>query len=478
MKIDDFNKPDLKDARKRSTTESVVSTYHFEHQLNPIGENKKYLIQTHGCQGNEADSEKIKGLVESQGFTETFVEAEADLIIINTCAIRANAENKVFGEIGRLKHLKTKKPNLIIAIGGCMPQEEVVVEKLLKTYRQVDIIFGTHNLHKLLDYLKIVMEKHQKVVEVMSQEGVLVENVPTVRDNRFKAWVNIMYGCDEFCTYCIVPYTRGKERSRKPEHIIEEVQNLINEGYQEITLLGQNVNSYGLDFISRTYHFSDLLKDLSVMNISRIRFTTSHPKDFSQDLIDILATGHNLMPYIHLPVQSGSNRILKAMNRKYTKEEYLDLIQKIRKAIPNVSLTTDIIVGFPSETEAEFQETLDLVSQSNFEGAYTFVFSKRVGTPAASMEDLTPTDEKMDRLYRLNDLINEGFKKGNARFVGTIQKVLVEGFSKTNHQILSGYTEHNKLVNFDGNTADIGHIIPIKITESKTWSLKGEVLHE
>ena len=478
MNDTNIKKPQLKDARKRTKSDVVVHDYEFPTYMNQFGKNKKYLIQTHGCQANEADTEKLRGLLEQQGFTPTTDLMETDVIIINTCAIRENAENKVFGEIGRLKKYKVNNPDLIIAVGGCMPQEEVVVEKLLKTYRQVDIIFGTHNLHKFVEYLYQVMIEKKRIVEVLSFEGDVVEHVPSVRENRFKAWVNIMFGCDEFCTYCIVPYTRGKERSRRPEHIIEEVKELIKQGYQEITLLGQNVNSYGLDFTDIKYGFHDLLEALSHLDIPRIRFTTSHPKDFSNEVIQVLAKGKNLMPYIHLPVQSGSNQVLKAMNRKYTKETYLELVQAIYQAIPHVSLTTDIIVGFPGETEEDFLETLDLVKQCRFEGAYTFVFSKRAGTPAATYPDSTPLEEKKNRLYRLNEIVNKGYLEGNKRFLNQVVNVLVEGKSKTDENVLSGYTEHNKLVNFKGDESLVGKIIPLKITKAKTWSLYGEQINE
>lgn len=477
MDNQNYNKPILKNARKRTKNETSVLDYVPTAFDSLLGEGKLYCIQTHGCQANVADSEKIKGLLESQGFVETNIEEIADLIIINTCAIRENAEKKVFGELGRYKSMKLKKPELIVAVGGCMPQEEVVVEKLLKTYKQVDIIFGTHNLHKLLDYLQVAIKEKRRVVEVLSVEGEIVEDLPSARDSRFKAWVNIMFGCDEFCTYCIVPYTRGKERSRHPEHILSEVQSLIDQGYKEITLLGQNVNSYGLDFESREYRFSDLLNDLHKMDIPRIRFTTSHPKDFSTEIIDVLSLGGNLMPYIHLPVQSGSNKILKAMNRKYTKESYLKTVQEIRDKIPSISLTTDIIVGFPGETEEDFIETLDLVEKAGFEGAYTFVFSPRSGTPAANFDDSTPNEEKKKRLYRLNKIVNEGFKNGNLRFLDQMVEVLVEGPSKTNPNMLSGYTKHNKLVHFKGDSKLIGSLTSLQIVEAKTWSLTGEEYH-
>ena len=470
------NKPDLKNARKRTKSEVETKEYENIQRIKDIGKDKKYIIQTHGCQANEADSEVLKGLLESQGFTSTEHLEDSDLVIINTCAIRENAENKVFGELGRLKSYKRINPNMIIAVAGCMPQEEAVVERIIKKYPHVDLVFGTHNIDKLLDYLDYVLKHKKPLIEVYSKEGEIIEHLPQVRDNRFKAWVNIMFGCDEFCTYCIVPYTRGKERSRKKEYIIEEIKVLINQGYKEITLLGQNVNSYGLDFLEEKYDFADLLEDLAKLPIPRIKFTTSHPKDFSVKLIDVIAKYDNIMPFIHLPVQSGSNKILKRMNRKYTKEQYLDLVNEIYNKIPNVSLTTDIIVAFPGETHEDYLETLDLVEKSRFEGAYTFIYSPRKGTPAAEYENDISEKEAKERLYRLNDLINEGFLRGNKRFEGETVKVLVEGYSKTKETVLSGYTENNKLVNFKGDESLIGKIIEVKIKKAKTWSLDGEIV--
>lgn len=473
-----IKKPILTQARKRSKIEPKTLSYELPKELDHLGDGRFYYLQTYGCQANESDSEKMRGMLEAVGYLPTQDETQADLIILNTCAIRANAENKVFGELGRLKPLKDTNKNLLIAVGGCMPQEEVVVEKILKTYHQVDIVFGTHNYHRLLEFLVKAQSGERHIIHVESQEGDIVEQLPSVHQNRYKAWVDIMYGCDEFCTYCIVPYTRGKERSRQPEAIIEEVKSLIEQGYQEITLLGQNVNSYGLDFVDKSYRFADLLSDLSTLSIPRIRFTTSHPKDFSDALIDVLAKGHNLMPYIHLPVQSGSNAVLKAMNRKYTKEDYITLIQKIKTAIPDVSITTDIIVGFPGETDDDFEATMDLVRTCEFEGAYTFIYSPRSGTPAATYPDSTPKAIKKERLQKLNELINKGYAKGNHRFVSKVVKVLVEGRSKTNSKTLTGYTEHNKLVNFVGHDSDIGTIVNVKITEAKTWSLTGEIIRD
>ncbi len=474
--MENYNRPNLNQARKRTKEQPKTIKYHEVKRIVNLGEEKKYIIQTHGCQANEADTEVIRGLLESQKFTVTTEIESADLVIINTCAIRENAENKVFGEIGRLKSYKRLNPNLIIAICGCMPQEEDVVERIMKKHSHVDLVFGTHNLNKLIDYLEYVIREKKQLIEVYSKEGDIVEQLPQVRDNRFKAWVNIMFGCDEFCTYCIVPYTRGKERSRHKRYIIEEVKELLRQGYQEITLLGQNVNSYGLDFENNDYRFSNLLDDLAKLDIPRIKFTTSHPKDFGDDLIEVIAKYPNIMPFIHLPVQSGSDVILKKMNRKYTKADYLDLVKRIYNKIPHVSITTDIIVGFPSETVDDFHETLDLVEKSEFEGAYTFVYSPRKGTPAAMYENDIDKLEAKERLYTLNKLVNEGYLRGNKRFEKQVVKVLVEGYSKTNSKVLSGYTENNKLVNFLGDESLIGKIIDVYIEKAKTWSLDGVVI--
>ncbi|MDY0023770.1 MAG: tRNA (N6-isopentenyl adenosine(37)-C2)-methylthiotransferase MiaB [Candidatus Izemoplasmatales bacterium] len=476
--MDRIYKPSLKDARKRTKEETLTVEYESMKNIKDIGKDKSYIIQTHGCQANEADTEVLRGLLEKQLFKPTDALEEADLVIINTCAIRENAENKVFGELGRLKSYKRINPNMIIAVCGCMPQEEAVVERILKKYPHVDLVFGTHNINKLTEYLNYVMIEKKPLIEVYSTEGEIVEHLPQARDHRFKAWVNIMFGCDEFCTYCIVPYTRGKERSRQKRYIIEEVKELIKNGYKEITLLGQNVNSYGLDFQHDKYDFADLLNDLAKLDIPRIKFTTSHPKDFSDKLIDVISKYDNIMPFIHLPVQSGSNEILKRMNRKYTKEQYLDLVERIYHKIPDISLTTDIIVGFPGETEKDFEETLDLVRKSRFEGAYTFVYSPRKGTPAATYTDVVDELAAKERLYKLNDLINEGFLKGNKRFENKIVKVLVEGYSKTNESVLSGYTENNKLVNFKGPDSLIGEIIEVYIEKAKTWSLDGKIVEK
>ncbi len=469
-----FTKPSIRDARKRKSKDTEILDFNNYFNVKGLGKNRTFKIETYGCQANEADTEKIKGILTELGFSESAILEEADLILLNTCAIRENAENRVFGELGRLKQYKRNNPDLILGICGCMPQEEKVVNRILQKFPQVDIVFGTHNLFKLPEYLETVILSKERVIEVFSEEGNIVENMPRIRDNSKKAWVNIMYGCDEFCTYCIVPYTRGKERSRLPEHILKEVQELIKEGYQEVTLLGQNVNSYGNDLKNLDYRFKDLLNDLYEMDIPRVRFTTSHPKDFDEETVKIIAKGGNLMPYIHLPVQSGSNVILKRMNRKYTKEQYIQLVDWIYEYIPSASITTDIIVGFPGETREQFEETLDLVRKCEYEGAYTFVYSPREGTPAATYEDNVSMEEKKQRLYELNELINDGYLKGTKRFEGKTVKVLVDGFSKNNDEILAGYTENNKLVNFTGDSSLIGKIVTVKVVESKTWFMLGE----
>jgi tRNA-2-methylthio-N6-dimethylallyladenosine synthase len=473
-----FVKPSIKDARKRKQQDTPVLDFNEYFNIKGIGKGKTYRIETYGCQGNEADSEKISGILEALDFSKSDRLEDADLILLNTCAVRENAENRVFGELGRLKQYKKNNPDLILGVCGCMPQEEQVVNRILAKFRYVDLVFGTHNIYKLPEYLEAVLFAKERVIEVFSEEGQIVENMPKMREHTKKAWVNIMYGCDEFCTYCIVPYTRGKERSRKPEHILAEVQELIDSGYQEVTLLGQNVNSYGNDFTDQNYRFKDLLQDLYHMDIARVRFTTSHPKDFDEDTVKVIAQGGNLMPYIHLPVQSGNNEILKRMNRKYTKESYLELVNHIYHHIPHASLTTDIIVGFPGETEEQFQETIELVKTCRFEGAFTFVYSKREGTPAAKYEDTVSMEEKKDRLYRLNTVVNDGYLEGNKRFEGKTVKVLVDGVSKNDDTVLAGYTEHNKLVNFKGDVALIGTIVPVRITNAKTWHLQGEYYDE
>lgn len=471
-----FFVPNLTLARKRLTKETKVIQYEINDEYKNIGENKFYHLKTYGCQGNLADSEKIAGILESMGFTKTISDEKADVIVFNTCAIRENAENRVFGELGRIKNLKKNNPNLLMILCGCMAQEEKVVTLITNKYPQVDIVLGTHNIHMIGEYIYEAYESNKRVFEVYSEEGDIVEGVPVRRDHNKKAWVDIMYGCNEFCTYCIVPYTRGKERSRLPEDIINEVKALAEEGYVEVTLLGQNVNAYGKDFVSRDYTFANLLVDLNKINIKRIRYTTSHPRDLDDATIKAMGLGGNIMPNLHLPVQSGSNEILKKMNRKYTKEEYLEKIKKLRESCPGISITTDIIVAFPGESEEDFEETLDLVRKADFEGAYTFIYSPREGTPAAKLENSLSEDEKKQRLLKLNKVINEGYLKGNKRFEKTIVDVLVEGHSDKDKNVLTGYTEHNKLVNFVGDDSMIGTIVKVKIEKAFSWHLRGKVV--
>ena len=482
-KTKDYSKyfsPSMKDARKRKGIEVQVIDYKLDEDKKHLGDGLKYHLKTYGCQGNLADSEKLAGMLEQMGYTETMDDNSADVIIFNNCAIRANAENRVFGELGRIKGLKKKRPNLVFGLCGCMMQEEETVEMIRKKYPYVDLIFGTHNIANLPEYIAEIVNNdyNKRVAEVFSVEGDIYEGVPQKRDHPYKAWVNIMYGCDEFCTYCIVPYTRGKERSREKEAIIEEVEKLVEEGYQEVTLLGQNVNAYGKDFVDINYTFADLLRDLQKTAIKRIRFTTSHPRDLDDETIKVMASGGNIMPSLHLPVQSGSNEILKKMNRKYTKEEYLEKIKKLKTLIPGISITTDIIVAFPGETESDFEETLSLVREVEFEGAYTFIYSPREGTPAAKYPNPLTEDEKKARLLTLNQVVNEYYLKGNKRFENQVVEVLVEGVSKNNKNMMCGYSAHNKLVNFKGSNELVGKIVKIKVTRAYSWHLFGELCEE
>jgi tRNA-2-methylthio-N6-dimethylallyladenosine synthase len=474
-----YTPPSLKDAKKRGKSE-VTFDYDFNipEEMSGIGKGKKFLIRTYGCQMNEHDTEVMSGIFMAMGYEATSDTKEADVILLNTCAIRENAENKVFGEIGHLKPLKLENPDLIIGICGCMSQEESVVNRILQKHHFIDMIFGTHNIHRLPNILKEAMFNKEMVVEVWSKEGDIIENLPKVRKGSIKGWVNIMYGCDKFCTYCIVPYTRGKERSRRPEDIIEEVRHLARNGYKEITLLGQNVNAYGKDLDGLEYGLGELMDEIRKIDIPRIRFTTSHPRDFDDRLVEVLGKGGNLVEHIHLPVQSGSSEVLKLMARKYSREHYLELVRKIKAAVPNAALTTDIIVGFPNETEEQFEETMSLVREVGFEGAYTFIYSPREGTPAAKMEDNVPMEVKKERLQRLNKLVNEQAANSMKKYDGQIVEVLVEGESKNNPEVLAGYTRTSKLVNFKAPKTSIGKIVKVKITDVKTWSLNGEMIEE
>lgn len=467
--------PNLDIARKRTKNKILIRNdlYKVTNAQKEIGKNKKYFIKTYGCQMNEHDSENMSAILESMSFTKTDVMEDADLIILNTCAIRENAHNKVFGLLGRIKHLKQTK-EILVGFGGCMAQEEVIANEILEKYKWLDFVFGTHNIVNLPNIIEKTYNTKKQNMEVYSCEGEVIENIPVKRDSKYKAWVNIMYGCDKFCTYCIVPYTRGRQRSRLKEDIIKEVLELKEQGYKEVTLLGQNVNAYGKD-LNLSYGMAALLESVAKTNIERIRFVTSHPWDFNDDMLEVISKYENIMPYIHLPLQSGSNKVLKLMGRRYTKEEYLNLVDKIKENIPNVCLTTDIIVGFPNETDEDFKDTLDVVNYCKYDSAFTFIFSPRIGTPAAKMEDNVSIETKEARLQTLNKLINEYSNMNNKKYLGKTVPVLIEGFSSKNNDMLMGYTDTMKLVNVNGSYEYIGKIVDVKITSTKTWSLNGEI---
>lgn len=465
--------PDLKEARKRTKEKVVEKKVDYTFSKNFVG--KKYFLRTYGCQMNMHDSEEIRKYLELLGFTETMVLEESDLVVLNTCAIRENAHDKVFGYLGRCKHLKREKSDLLIAIGGCMAQEESVVSEIKSKHPYVDIVFGTHNINELP---KLILEsKKKQEIEVYSIEGDVYEGIKYSRDSNITAWVNIMYGCDKFCTYCIVPYTRGKQRSRKLEAIVAEVEELKNAGYKEVTLLGQNVNAYGKD-LEYGYDFKDLLEKVAETGIERVRFVTSHPWDFTDEMINTIAKYENIMPYVHLPLQSGSDKILKQMGRRYTKEEYLTLFQKIKESIPNVSITTDIIVGFPNESESDFLETLDVVNTCKFDSAFTFIYSPREGTPASLIKDTISMEEKEERLQRLNQLVNQYSLENNKKLEGKVVPVLVLGENEKDKNKIYGYTDTMKLININGSKDLIGKIVNVEIHEAKSFSLDGVVAKE
>ena len=476
--------PDLKEAQKRTTnTIDRIDTFTIPEAARMMGRGKTYFISTYGCQANERDSETLAGILDELGFTSNETAEGSDVIIINTCAIRQNAEEKVLGEIGNFKRLYRENKDLIIGVCGCMAQEEVVIKRILEKHPHIDLIFGTHNIHRLPTLLKEAMfskemvvevwsNEGKKVVKIYSKEGEVYENLPVHRFGTFKAWVNIMYGCDKFCTYCIVPYTRGKQRSRKMSEILKEVQQLKDEGYKEITLLGQNVNAYGKD-MDNEQDFATLLEEVAKIGIPRVRFTTSHPWDFSEQMIDIIAKYDNIMPFIHLPLQSGDDDVLKLMGRRYTKESYLALYDKIINTIPNVAVSTDIIVGFPNETDEQFEHTLDVVRYCKYDNAFTFIFSARPGTPASRMHDSIDMETKRKRLATLNKTWNDLALEKNKAYVGRTVTVLVDGLSKKDENVYSGYTDTQKLVNFKGENLQAGDFVEVKILDAKTFSLDG-----
>ena len=470
--------PNINEARKRTKEKIEVSydKYKVPDTIHNIGHNKTYTILTYGCQMNVHDSENISGIMEDLGYTKEESYEKADVIIINTCAIRENAQNKVVGILGRIKKLKENNPNIITIIGGCMPQEESVSNMIHDKYKWVDIVLGTHNIYDIPGLLENVIKNRKQNIEVYSVEGSIIENLPVKRDSKIKAWVNIQYGCDKFCSYCIVPYTRGKQRSRLPQDILKEIKDLKEKGYKEVTLLGQNVNAYGKD-LEINYTMANLLEEVSETGIERIRFVTSHPWDFTSNMIDVISKCPNIMPYIHLPIQSGSDNILKKMNRRYTIQEYKRLFNELKNKIPGVSITTDIIVGFPGETEEDFQKTLEVYEELKYDLAYTFIYSPREGTPAAKIEDNIPLKEKEDRLQRLNSIVNKYARENNEKYKDKIVPVLIEGYSDKGEKLM-GYTDTMKLVNVEGNPVNIGKIVNVHITDVKTWSMEGEVVSD
>jgi len=446
----------------------------FENKYKETNKKKTFHVETFGCQMNFRDSEKITGILTQIGYEEVDTE-EADFVIYNTCTVRENANNKVYGRLGYLGRFKKENPDMIIAICGCMMQVPEVVEKIKKSYRFVDIIFGTHNIYKLAELIELRLYSKRMVIDLLTDAQMIVENLPSERKYDFKAGVNIMFGCNNFCTYCIVPYVRGRERSRSPEEIISEIKQLANDGVVEIMLLGQNVNSYGKN-LDQPMTFASLLQRVErVEGIERIRFMTSNPMDLSDDLIEVMKNSSKICNHLHLPIQSGSTRLLKLMNRKYTKESYLELVRKLKIAIPNISLTTDIIVGFPGETDEDFEDTIDVVKQVGFDSAFTFIYSKRTGTPAATMDKQVPNEVCNIRFDHLLKTIRESSKDSDGGEINSIQKVLVEGINEQNPELLTGRLTNNMLVHFKGENHLIGKIIPVKLIEKKRFYYMGEI---
>lgn len=436
------------------------------------------FVETYGCQQNSSDSERIKGMLADMGFGFCTDVNEADFILYNTCAVRENAELRVFGNLGALKNIKRKRPEVIVAVCGCMMQQEHIAKRIKSKYKHVDLVFGTHALYRFPQLLYDVI-KGDRVFDIRNEDGTVCEGINSARDPLPLAKVPIMYGCNNFCTYCIVPYVRGRERSRRAEDIIREVKNVADLGYREVMLLGQNVNSYGNDRgdSDEVVSFPELLRMVcKVDGIERVRFMTSHPKDISDELINVMATEDKICKQLHLPVQCGSDRVLKLMNRKYTREKYLGIVKKVRAAMPNIVLTTDIIVGFPGETNEDFEETVSILKEVEYDTIFSFIYSKRVGTPAAEMEDVLTDDEKHKNFDRMLEVQNEISKRKNDEYLNTVQKVLVESVSKTNEETMTGRTEGGKVVNFKGEKTDIGKILDVKITSAQTWSLFGEIV--
>ncbi len=446
------------------------------YEINSLRKEKPLVfIETYGCAQNFNDSEKLCGMLEDMGFGFCEDKTKADLILFNTCAVRENAEMRVYGNIGAIKNIKRKKENLILGVCGCMMQQEDIASNVKKRYPYVDMIFGTHALYRFPEILLKAMKK-TRVFDTENSDGAICEDISCRRDAPPLAKIPIMYGCNNFCTYCIVPYVRGRERSRRMENILNEVREVAKSGYREVMLLGQNVNSYGNDFGDGT-SFAALLEEVcKIDGIDRVRFMTSHPKDISDELIEVMAKEDKICKQLHLPIQCGSSRVLEKMNRKYTKEQYLEIVRKVKEKMPDIVLTTDIIVGFPGETNEDFKETIDVLKKVRYDTIFSFIYSKRPGTPAAVMEDCLSNEEKHRNFDELLEVQNEISKEKNDAYMGTIQKVLVEGESKTNPEIMCGRTDGGKVVNFKGDKSQIGEILDIKITKTQTWSLGGEII--
>ncbi len=436
------------------------------------------LTETYGCQQNENDTERIRGMLREAGFEFTDDSKKADVVVYNTCAVRENAEQKVFGRLGILKHIKEERRDMLIAVCGCMVQQEHITERIKSVHEHVDLVFGTHALYKMPELLYKAMHEKKTVVDIEKSDGAIAEDIPIMRDDAKKAWVSVMYGCNNFCSYCIVPYVRGRERSRTPEAVLSEVRELVKNGCTEIALLGQNVNSYGKD-LDTEIDFSDLIRMVNdVEGVERIRFMTSHPKDLSDKLINTIAECDKVCKQLHLPFQAGSDNILKQMNRKYTKAEYLEKIERVKKAVPGISLSTDVIVGFPTETNEDFEETLDVLRRVQFDNIFSFIYSRREGTPAAKLDFVLTDDEIHANFNRLLEVQNEISKRKNEEYVGRVERVLVDGVSKNDENTLSGRCDSSKIVNFKGDKSLIGKYIDVEITEAHTWSLNGKIISE
>lgn len=445
-----------------------------EDYFNKTGKRKFVFSQTYGCQMNENDSEKLHAMLEGMGYDMTEEVAKADLVIYNTCAVRENAELKVYGNLGHLKTQKEKNPDLKIVVCGCMMQQPHIVEEIKKKYRHVDLIFGTHNLYKFPELLVESLDRNKTLVDVWDVDGEVVEGLRSSRKFELKAFVNIMYGCNNFCTYCIVPYTRGRERSRTPEDIIDEIKELVAKGTKEVTLLGQNVDSYGKT-LDEKVTFAELLRMVNeIEGLERIRFMTSHPKDISDEVIYAIRDCDKVCEFLHLPIQIGSTRLLKKMNRHYTKEYYLDIVEKAKKEIPNIAFSTDLMIGFPGENDEDIDDTIDVIEKVRYDSAFTFIYSKRKGTPAAEMEDQIPEDVVQKRFQRVLDSVNKVCAEINHSYKGRVVEVLVEGKSKNNDEVLSGRTRQNKMINFTGGDESlIGKLVNVEIKEARTFSLNG-----